>query len=194
MEKNILTIKTDDWDSEYHDLYIHKTDNNVNEKKKTCVFSVKELRSYIQKKAEAVRENLAPLRDLDELEICYDGDGEGGRFVCEFAFINNIDRRWPCPTTTLTRTPTSNSARWPCPIYNYNESSDYEFGELALSNCDSNENADEELGEMTLSDYNSNEDADFDCGEKTLSDYDFNETADYELSESEDEHNLISHL
>ena len=47
---------------------------------------------------------------------------------------------------------------------------------------------------MTLSDYNSDEDADFDCGEKTLSDYDFNETADYELSESEDEHDLISHL
>ena len=30
---------------------------------------------------------------MDELEICYDGDGEGGRFVCEFAFINNIDRK-----------------------------------------------------------------------------------------------------
>ena len=93
VEKNILTINRDDWDSEYHDLYIHKTGNNVNEKKKTCVFSVKELRSYIQKNAEAVRENLAHLRDLDELEICYDGDGGGGRFVCEFAFINNIDRK-----------------------------------------------------------------------------------------------------
>ena len=93
MEKNILTINRDDWDSEYHDLYIHKTGNNVNEKKKTCVFSVKELRSYIQKNAEAERENLAHLKDLDELEICYDGDGGGGRFVCEFAFINNIDRK-----------------------------------------------------------------------------------------------------
>ena len=49
MEKNILTINSDDWDSEYHDLYIHKTGNNVNEKKETSVFSVKELRSYIQK-------------------------------------------------------------------------------------------------------------------------------------------------
>ena len=93
VEKNILTINRDDWDSEYHDLYIHKTGNNVNEKKKTCVFSVKELRSYIQKNAEAERENLAHLKDLDELEICYDGDGGGGRFVCEFAFINNIDRK-----------------------------------------------------------------------------------------------------
>ena len=93
VEKNILTINRDDWDSEYHDLYIHKTDNNVNEKKITCVFSVKELRSYIQKNAEAERENLAHLKDLDELEICYDGDGGGGRFVCEFAFINNIDRK-----------------------------------------------------------------------------------------------------
>ena len=93
VEKNILTINRDDWDSEYHDLYIHKTGNNVNEKKKTCVFSVKELGSYIQKNAEAERENLAHLKDLDELEICYDGDGGGGRFVCEFAFINNIDRK-----------------------------------------------------------------------------------------------------
>ena len=93
VEKNILTINRDDWDSEYHDLYIHKTGNNVNEKKKTCVFSVKELRSYIQKNAEAERENLAHLKDLDELEICYDGYGGGGRFVCEFAFINNIDRK-----------------------------------------------------------------------------------------------------
>ena len=50
VEKNILTINRDDWDSEYHDLYIHKTGNNVNEKKKTCVFSVKELRSYIYSK------------------------------------------------------------------------------------------------------------------------------------------------
>ena len=74
-------------------MYIHKTGNNDNEKKKTCVFSVKELRSYIQKNAEAERENLAHLKDLDELEICYDGDGGGGRFVCEFAFINNIDRK-----------------------------------------------------------------------------------------------------
>ena len=79
VEKNILTINRDDWDSEYHDLYIHKTGNNVNEKKKTCVFSVKELRSYIQKNAKAERENLAHLKD--------------GRFVCEFAFINNIDRK-----------------------------------------------------------------------------------------------------
>jgi len=36
VEKNILTINRDDWDSEYHDLYIHKTGNNVNEKKKSC--------------------------------------------------------------------------------------------------------------------------------------------------------------
>ena len=62
-------------------------------RKKPCVFSVKELKSYIQKNAEAERENLAHLKDLDELEICYDGDGGGGRFVCEFAFINNIDRK-----------------------------------------------------------------------------------------------------
>ena len=62
-------------------------------RKKPCVFSVKELRSYIQKNAEAERENLAHLKDLDELEICYDRVGGGGRFVCEFAFINNIDRK-----------------------------------------------------------------------------------------------------
>ena len=47
----------------------------------------------VQKNAEAEGENLAHLKDLDELEICYDVDGGGGRFVCEFAFINNIDRK-----------------------------------------------------------------------------------------------------
>ena len=60
-------------------------------RKKPCVFSVKELKSYIQKNAEAERENLAHLKDLDELEICYDRVGGGGRFVSEFAFINNIE-------------------------------------------------------------------------------------------------------
>ena len=43
-------------------------------RKRTVFFSVKGLRNYIQKNAEAKKENLAHRKDLDELEICYDGD------------------------------------------------------------------------------------------------------------------------
>ena len=43
---------------------------------------------YIQRNAEDEKVNLAHLKNLDELEICYDGDGGGGKFVCEFAFID----------------------------------------------------------------------------------------------------------
>ena len=92
-KKEILTVNRDDWDATEHDLYLHKTGNKINEKKKTCVFSVKDLKSYIQKNAEAEKKNLSHLKDMDELQVCYDGDGGGGRFVCEFAFLNNIDRK-----------------------------------------------------------------------------------------------------
>ena len=54
---------------------------------------MKGLRSYIQKKPETEKENLAHRKDLGELEICYDGDGGGGKFVCEFAFINSSDQK-----------------------------------------------------------------------------------------------------
>ena len=77
MQKDILTINRDDWESEYHDLYFQKTGNNVNEKKKNCVFSVKGLRNYIQKNAEAKKENLAHRKDLDEIEYVMMGIVEG---------------------------------------------------------------------------------------------------------------------
>ena len=88
MQKDILTINRDDWESEYHDSFIHNNGNNVNEKKKTYLLFVKNLITYIQRNAEAEKVNLAHLKNLDELEICYYGDGGGGRCVCEFAFID----------------------------------------------------------------------------------------------------------
>ena len=33
------------------------------------------------------------LVDGDELHVCWDGDGGGGRFVAEFTFLNNEDRK-----------------------------------------------------------------------------------------------------
>jgi len=39
---------------------------------------VKDLLSYIQKMAVAESENLDNLKDMDELQVCYDGDGGGG--------------------------------------------------------------------------------------------------------------------
>ena len=65
----------------------------MSKRKKTLCFLCKRSKKLIQKNAEAEKENLAHLKDLDELEICYDRVGGGGRFVCEFAFINNIDRK-----------------------------------------------------------------------------------------------------
>ena len=54
---------------------------------------MKNLKAYIEKIAEAEKDNLSNLEDMDEIMVCYDGDGGGGRFVCEFAFLNNIDRK-----------------------------------------------------------------------------------------------------
>ena len=92
-QQNLLAVSRDDWEATEYDLYIHKTGNKVNEKKRTCVFSVKDMKSYIQKNAEAEKNNLSHLKDMEEIQVCYDGDGGGGRFICEFAFINNIDRK-----------------------------------------------------------------------------------------------------
>ena len=93
VRKEVLVVNREDWEANEHDLYIHKQGNNVNQKKKTCVLSVKNLKTYIQKMAEAEKDNLRNLKDMDEIIVCYDGDGGGGRFVCEFAFLNNIDRK-----------------------------------------------------------------------------------------------------
>ena len=39
------------------------------------VFSVKNLKEYVQKMAEAEKDNLKNLKDLDEIIVCFDGDG-----------------------------------------------------------------------------------------------------------------------
>ena len=88
-----LPVSKDDWNVSYEELYKNKQGENVNLKKKTCILSVKDLLSYIQKMAVAESENLDNLKDMDELQVCYDGDGGGGRFVAEFAFLNNSDRK-----------------------------------------------------------------------------------------------------
>ena len=51
-QNNILTVNRDDWDATEHNLYVHKTGNKVNEMKTTCVFSVKNMKSYIEKNTE----------------------------------------------------------------------------------------------------------------------------------------------
>ena len=67
--------------------------NAADKKKRTCLLNVKNLKSYIQKMAWAEKRNLENLNDGDALHICWDGDGGGGQFVAEFAFLNNIDRK-----------------------------------------------------------------------------------------------------
>ena len=93
VRKEILIVSRDDWEASEHDLYIHKQGNSVNEKKKTTVFTVRNMKTYIEKHAESEKDNLKHLKDMEEIMVCYDGDGGGGRFVCEFAFLNNIDRK-----------------------------------------------------------------------------------------------------
>ena len=39
------------------------------------------------------KDNLLNLKDGDELHVCWDGDGGGGRFVAEFTFLNDVDRK-----------------------------------------------------------------------------------------------------
>ena len=48
VRKEILAVDREDWETNEHDLYIHKQGNSVNQKKKTCVLSVKNLKAYIQ--------------------------------------------------------------------------------------------------------------------------------------------------
>ena len=66
---------------------------NADKKNRTCLLNVKNLKLYIQKMALAEKKNLENLNDGDALHVCWDGDGSGGRFVAEFAFLNNVDRK-----------------------------------------------------------------------------------------------------
>ena len=88
-----LVVDKDDWEINYHDLYRNKIGKNADKKQRTCVLNVKDLKTYIQKLAVAEKDNLKNLSDGDELQICWDADAGGGRFVGEFTFINNLDRK-----------------------------------------------------------------------------------------------------
>ena len=88
-----LIVDRKDWEITYHDLYRNKVGKNADKKRRTCVLNVKHLKSYIEKVAVAEKNNLANLNDGDDLHVCWDGDGGGGRFVAEFTFLNNTDRK-----------------------------------------------------------------------------------------------------
>ena len=61
----------------------------MNIKKKTCIFTVRNLLGYIEKLAEEDGDNLL---HSEELLLCLGGDGGGGRFVAEFAFLSTLDK------------------------------------------------------------------------------------------------------
>ena len=77
----ILPISREDWETTYVDLYRNKIGKNADKKKRTCVLNVKNLKTYIEKIANIEKDNLVSLVDGDELHVCWDGDGCGGRFV-----------------------------------------------------------------------------------------------------------------
>ena len=89
----LLAVNRKDWETNYHDLYRNKVGKNANKKKKTCELNVKNLKKYIEKMAVTEKDNLLNLKDGDELHVCWDGDGGGGRFVAEFTFLNDVDRK-----------------------------------------------------------------------------------------------------
>ena len=90
---NILPISKDDWESNYQDLYRNKFGKNADKKKRTCVKNVRNLKDYIQIMANSEKRNLDNLKDGDKLDVCWNGDGGGGRFIASFAFINNTNRK-----------------------------------------------------------------------------------------------------
>ena len=87
--KENLVITKDDWEASYEDLYKNKQGKYVNIKKKTCVYTVRNLLQYIEKLAEEEADNLV---HSEELLLCLGGDGGGGRFVAEFAFLSTLDK------------------------------------------------------------------------------------------------------
>ena len=84
-----LVIKREDWESSYEELYKNKQGKEAPVKKNTCVFTVKNLHQYIEKLAREEAENLP---NSGELQVCLGGDGGGGRFVSEEAFLNTLDK------------------------------------------------------------------------------------------------------
>ena len=88
-----LSISKEDFEITYQDLYRNKMGKNADKKKRTCVLNVKNLKTYIEKVANIEKDNLVSLVDGEDLHLCWDGDGGGGRFVAEFTFLNNDDRK-----------------------------------------------------------------------------------------------------
>ena len=43
--------------------------------------------------ANSEKENLENPKEGDNLNVCWNGDGGGGRFISSFAFTNNKDRK-----------------------------------------------------------------------------------------------------
>ena len=89
----MLPISREDWETTYPDLYRNKIGKNADKKKRTCVLNVTNLKTYIEKVANIEKNNLVSLVDGDELHVCWDGDGGGGRFVAEFTLLNNDDKK-----------------------------------------------------------------------------------------------------
>ena len=84
-----LVIKREDCESSYEEMYKNKQGKEARVKKNTCVFTVKNLHQYIEKLAREEAENLP---NSGELQVCLGGDGGGGRFVSEVAFLNTLDK------------------------------------------------------------------------------------------------------
>ena len=91
LRKQVLAISREDWQNSNHMLYKNKQGNNTRVQTSTCVLQVKNLNEYIQKIANSEADNLKHLKDGDNIEICYDADAGGGRFVAEFTIINTQD-------------------------------------------------------------------------------------------------------
>jgi len=90
---NILPISKDDWESNYQDLYRNKFGKHSEKKKRTCVKNVRNLKDYIQIMANSEKKNIENKKDGDKLDVCWNGDGGGGRFIASFAIINNTNRK-----------------------------------------------------------------------------------------------------
>ena len=74
-------------------LYKNKQGKNIRVQTETSVLKVKNLGNYIQKIAESESSNLSHLSNGDELNLCYNADVGGGRFIAEFTFINEKMRK-----------------------------------------------------------------------------------------------------
>jgi len=91
VRNTLLPIDRNDWEEIYPSLYKNKQGKNTREQSETCVLIVKDMKSYIQKMAQSESNHFSELKNGDEIHVCYDADGGGGRFIAEFAFINRKD-------------------------------------------------------------------------------------------------------